>query len=200
MKNLLIVEKNNSFPEKYTKVLTSLYDLEIKQISEENNYCIQNLYPDLIIIFSEKIDKVYLELLKILKHNFSEIPIIIIDNHSLSEDSLNALKIGATGYFSTIDQDFNIEKIVSNSMNGEVFIPKILAEELVSPFVKTSGLKKIKNNFFTTREVIFLTLLKDADSYTIVSDKLNLSFEKINFLVRNIYRKLHFYHNVSEVI
>ncbi|MFA8342467.1 MAG: hypothetical protein ACEPO8_05790 [Rhodothermaceae bacterium] len=200
MKNLLIVEINRSFPEKFLAELTSSFNLEVRKVVESDTESLQNLYPDLVILFSEKTESDHSEILKILKHNFSDIPIILIDNYELSEEGLNALKTGATGYFSLKEKDFDIIRIVSNSINGEVFIPKVLAEELASPFVKISGLKKIKNNFFTTRELVFLTLLKDAESYSIIADKLNVSIDKINFLVRNIYRKLHFYHNVSEVI
>lgn len=200
MKNLLLIEENIECFENYKRELDPFYNLVIKPTNQVSSTYLENIYPDLIIICAEKINNKYYEILKLLKKNFSEIPILLFDNNDLSNEILNALKIGAIGYFSINEKKLNINKIIQSSINGEAFLPKTLAEELTSPFDKTSELKKISNNFFTTKELIFLTLLKDAESYSYIAEKLNVSLERINFLIRNIYRKLHFYYNVSEVI
>ena len=196
MKNLLVIENINAGNEKLIFDLKENYSVKFLNTGQLKTSLLEFIYPDLILIFSCKIKTAHHNLIRLLKRNYPDVPVLLFGKTGFTSEVINSLKIGAVGYYNLNDTKINFEEIILSSVNGKMFLPKLLAEDIISP---DQTPKKI-NKTFTARELLFLTLLKDSVSYALIADKLGITVDKINFLIRNIYRKLHFYYNVSEVI
>ena len=196
MKNILVIKYNSEIMDKFAENLSEHYSVNSFTADQLKSEPLEIIYPDLILIFSDKIEENHYQSIRLLKRNYPDVPIILFDEFGFTEKVINSLKIGAVGYFNYKEINSDLNEIILSSFKGEMSIPKLLAEDLVTPNEKYNQI----NRTFTTKELIFLTLLKDSVSYSLIADKLDITIDKIYFLVRNIYRKLHFYYNVSDVI
>ncbi len=151
--------------------------------------------PDLILLDIGLTNKDSLELVKILKNEYKDLSIIIMDLLPIQEDIIRFIEIGVAGFIlkdATLNELTNTIRTVAS---GEKVLPAILAGSLFSQImeygVKEMGHKKmIQSVRMTNREREIVELIAQGLANKEIANQLNLSVYTVKSHVHNILEKM----------
>jgi DNA-binding NarL/FixJ family response regulator len=155
------------------------------------NILIKGKRPDIVLLdiqFSNQ-HLSGLDVLPIIIKNNPRIKVIMMS--AFDEDPIvhDALKLGASGFVRKASGPNDMLKAIEVAIKGGTFIePRKLAWFLSSPMMK----QDIQMNYsLTRREKEILRYLIEGDSMKDVSQKIFVSYNTVNFHIKNLHKKLH---------
>ncbi|MBK7253441.1 MAG: response regulator transcription factor [Ignavibacteria bacterium] len=194
---LLVIEDNRILRDGMIKMFKPYKDIEIliSTGNKENTILkIHKLKPDVILLDLGLRSQNSLRMVEIVKKEFSEAKVIVMDLVPVQGDILQFVKAGANGF---ILKDASLEEFLNtirSVASGEKILPDHLTHSLFSQIIefaiKKGGTNLIDSVRMTKREKEVIDLISDGLTNKEISVKLNISTFTVKSHVHNILEKL----------
>lgn len=194
---LLVIEDNRILRDGITTMFKPYKDIEIliSTGNKENTiFKIHKLKPDVILLDLGLRSQNSLRMVEIVKEEFPEAKVIVMDLVPVQGDILQFVKAGANGF---ILKDASLEeflKTIRSVASGEKILPNHLTHSLFSQIIEFAikkGSTKLIDSFrMTKREKEVIDLISDGLTNKEISVKLNISTFTVKSHVHNILEKL----------
>ena len=194
---LLVIEDNRILRDGMIKMFKPYKDIEIliSTGNKENTILkIHKLKPDVILLDLGLRSQNSLRMVEIVKKEFSEAKVIVMDLVPVQGDILQFVKAGANGF---ILKDASLEEFLNtirSVASGEKILPNHLTHSLFSQIIefaiKKGGTNLIDSVRMTKREKEVIDLISDGLTNKEISVILNISTFTVKSHVHNILEKL----------
>ncbi len=143
---------------------------------------------DLVLLDISLPDLSGLELLKRIKREKPDLPVLIFSMYSEDDYAMAALNAGAAGYVEKDSDPAQILEAIRRATKGAKYVSPNLAEKLLSGSVQ--GGRNLPHEKLSAREFEVLLLLSRGVSLTRIADQLHLSPKTISTYRTRILDKL----------
>jgi len=97
---------------------------------------IQTLQPDLVIVDISLADTSGIDLVKTLKRDYEDLPVLVVSMHAESLYGERALRAGAMGYIMKSEPARTVLAAIGKVLRGEVHVSERMASAVVAKFVQ----------------------------------------------------------------
>lgn len=136
-----------------------------------------------------------LDVLKQLKIEKPQIPVIILTVHPESQYALRILKAGASGYLTKESASDELIKAIRKVNAGGKYISPTLAEKIA--FALDEDSSKLPHETLSDREYQVLCLIGSGKTVSQIADGLSLSVKTVSTYRTRILEKLHLENNAE---
>ncbi len=162
---------------------------------------IAELKPDIVIIDISLKEKNGLELIKDLKIQYSDLPMLALSMHDESLYAERAIRAGAKGYIMKQQATDNIIKAIRKVLKGQIYVSDKMTAKMMH---KLMGRKKDKTTASTTeilsdRELEVFLLIGKGCGTSKIAEQLHLSVKTIESYRAHIKEKLSL-NNATELL
>ncbi|MBV9496278.1 MAG: response regulator transcription factor [Acidobacteria bacterium] len=144
---------------------------------------------DLLILDLSLPDRAGMEMLRDVKEQFSNLPVLICSGHHESDYAVRALRAGASAYVPKSSAADELLVAVDKAMRGKRYIQPALAERLAEEMVG-GDLTSSLHDKLTDRELDVLRLIGAGKSNGEIGKVLFISIKTVSTHRANILRKL----------
>ena len=194
---LLLIEDNKLLREGILSILEPYKDIVANATSGDHKNTllkIQQLESNLVLLDMGLRNQNSLDIVKMVKREFSKIKVVVMDLAPAQDDILNFIEAGANGFIfkdaSLNDLIITIRKVA----NGATVIPTLLIDSLFSKIVGQSLREhrpKIKNALkMTKHERVVIRFLLDGITNKEISQQMQISIFTVKSNIHNIIEKL----------
>ena len=134
-----------------------------------------------------------LEILKQLKIEKPQIPILVLSVYSEDQYALRTLKAGASGYLSKDTASDKLIEAVKKVIDGRKYISSTLAERLADSF--TNSLEKSPHEYLSDREYQVFCKIASGKSVSEIASDMFLNVKTISTYRRRILNKMNMKNN-----
>lgn len=194
---LLLIEDNRILRDGLIAMLKPHSDIQVIASSGNNENTILKIHklkPNVILLDLGLRSQNSLRVVELVKREFPEAKMIIMDLAPVQADILQFIKAGASGFIlkdATLDEFINTIRTVAD---GEKVLPNHLTESLFSQIVENAiknGKIKLKDTVrMTKREKEVIELVSNALTNKEISQSLKISAFTVKSHVHNILEKL----------
>jgi DNA-binding NarL/FixJ family response regulator len=194
---LLLIEDNRLLRDGIAAMLRGHRDIEVIATSgsgEKSILKIHELKPNVILLDLGLRSHNSLHVVEIVKKEFPQAKVIVMDLAPAQGDVLRFVKAGASGF---ILKDATMDDFISTIRSvaeGEKVLPTILSESLFSQIIKHAiegGRKNLNKALrMTKREKEIIVLISEGLSNKEISLRLHISLNAVKSHVHNIVEKL----------
>ncbi len=196
--HILLIEDNRLLRDGISSMLKKQADMHVVATVGNGENILQMLKkfkPNIVLLDLGLRNKNSLQLVKLVKKNFSTIKIIVMDFIPLQTDIYDFVQAGVSGFML---KDINVTeflKTIRSVYKGENVLPKNLTGSLFSQIVEhaVNGSKTDEINDsvrMTKRERQVISLIADGQTNKEIAQKLHLSTYTVKSHVHNILEKL----------
>ena len=132
---------------------------------------------------------------KVIKHQWPEIEVIMVTVHLEDETLFQCLRNGASGYLLKGNLFDDITKAIQEVVDGGAPMSMAIARKVADSFRTQPTAEPL-----TRRENEVLTRLWQGQSYKAIAEELFVSRETVKFHIKNIYRKLNVSNRVEAIL
>lgn len=195
---ILLIEDNRLLRDGLTAMLKKQKDMQVVATvgNGENVLTIMQKYkPEVLLLDLGLRNRSSLNLVKLVKKNFSASKIIVMDLIPLQADVLKFVQAGVSGFilkdatvndfYKTIRSVAEGSKVLPDNLTGSLFSQ--IVENAVNGSTKTSILGSVR---MTKREKQVIELISDGNTNKEIAQELHLSPYTIKSHVHNILEKL----------
>jgi DNA-binding NarL/FixJ family response regulator len=194
---LLVIEDNRLLRDGILTILKPYKDIVIVAASGDHNNTlikIQQLKPNVVLLDLGLRSQNSLHLVEMVKKEFPEAKIIVMDLAPVQADVLQYVKAGANGFILK-DASLNDLLITIRSVaKGSTILPPLLIDSLFSQIVEHAvreGKPKLKDAVkMTKREREVIGFLSDGMSNKEIGKKMHISTYTVKSHIHNIMEKL----------
>jgi len=129
------------------------------------------------------------DVLRDLKHEKPDIPILILSGHPEDQYAVRVLRAGASGYLPKETASDELIKAVRKVLEGGRYVSAPLAEQMASGLARES--EKLPHETLSDREYQVLCLLASGKTATEIADQLSLSVKTISTFRSRVLNKMH---------
>jgi len=148
--------------------------------------------PDIAIVDIHLGESNGIELIKLIRSQFGELPILVISLHEESHFAERALKAGAMGYIMKQELTDNIMTAIRKVLDGQIYVSEAMASKILQ---KISGQKPVgmqaSVDDLSDREIEVFRLIGQGYTTRRIADQLHLSVKTIETYRMRIKDKLH---------
>ena len=152
---------------------------------------------DLLILDVDMPGRNGLEVLKQLKDEKVNVPVLMFSMHPESQIAIRAFRSGAAGYLSKDTADTELIKAVQQILAGKKYITPGLAEQLAEQIVNPGN--KAPHELLSDREYQTLLLFGLGKSVSQIAEELSLSVPTISTYRARILEKMNMKNNAELV-
>lgn len=136
-----------------------------------------------------------LEALKDIKHQYPELPVLILSMYSEDHYGLRSLKAGASGYLKKASAPEDLVSAIRKIINGKKFISPALAEKLADNISKTKT--QFLHENLSDREYQIMCSIASGKTAEEIAEELSLSINTIYTYRNRILEKMSMKSNVE---
>jgi two-component system, NarL family, response regulator DegU len=194
---LLVIEDNRILREGIIAMLKPHKDINIIAESETNENTIlkiQKLKPDVILLDLGLRNRSSLELVGMVKREFKESKIIVMDLVPVQADILQFVKAGASGFIlksATIEEFLTTIRAVAE---GEKVLPPYIKDsvftQIIEYAIKSGKTKLIDSVKMSKKEKEIINLICDGITNNTIAQELHMSDNNVKSHIHNILEKL----------
>lgn len=203
--SILVIEDNRLLRDGISSILKKQPDMSVVDtISNGENLSekLEKLQPEIVLLDLGLRSQNSLQVVRLIKRNFQNTKIIIMDLIPLQEDVLEFVQAGVSGF--TL-KDANVNEFIQtirSVLQGETVLPSNLAGSLFSQIVEhaVKGSKPsviVESVRMTKREKQVVELIAEGLTNKEIALRLNLSTYTIKSHVHNILEKLSIHTRVQ---
>lgn len=152
---------------------------------------------DIIILDIDMPGRNGLDVLKDMKDNLINIPVLVFSLHPEEQIALRALKLGAYGYLSKDSLDEELVKAVHQILMGKKYITPSVAEKLVLQLENPTD--KAPHELLSDREYQTLLLFAKGKTVSQIAQELSLSVPTVSTYRARILEKMNMKTNAQLV-
>ncbi len=136
-----------------------------------------------------------LEVLKRIKRERANMPVLIFSMHDEDEFAVRAFEAGASGYLSKDSAPAQIMNAIQTVAGGASYVSPALTERLLAGTM--SGGKRLPHDALSRREMEVLLMLSRGVSLTRIGDQLHLSVKTVSTYRARVLEKLNLFSNAE---
>lgn len=195
---LIVIEDNRLLRDGICAMLKKEADFTVVAAFEDNDFdpaLLPEYKPNIILLDLSLTEKDSFELVNLLKNEFPDIKVIVMDLVPMQEDILKYVEAGVSGFIMKNDSMSEFLKTIRAVHAGEKILPPTAAGSLFSQIMdyglKEMGHKKmIQSVRMTNREKEIVQLIAEGLANKEIAFKLNLSIYTVKSHVHNILDKM----------
>ncbi len=161
---------------------------------------IKDTLPDLVIVDISLTDISGIDLIKAIKRDFEDMPVLVVSMHAESLYGDRALKAGAMGYVMKSEVSSVMISAIRKGLAGNVYMSETMANKLVSRFVKGEG-DAVQSPLedLSDRELEVFRMLGQGRGTREIAQEMNVALPTVRSFKNRIKEKLKF-KNSTEMI
>jgi DNA-binding NarL/FixJ family response regulator len=190
---VFIVDDHPIFRAGLQSVIQSEPDLEICGEASSAAQAIDRLRSveaDLVLVDVSLPGANGIELLKHIRAEHPELPILVLSAHDEGQYALRALRAGASGYLMKKEASDHLIPTVRRVLSGEIAVSKTFGEELIYKVARGGSTGTTPVDRLSDRELEILALLGEGRSTQQMAESLSLSVKTIESHRLHIKEKL----------
>ena len=200
MINILVADDHALIRKGMKQILNDTEDIRVTGEVENGMQAIKmvqgNTY-DLVLLDISMPDKHGIDVLKQLKLNKPQLPVLILSMHEESQYALRSLKAGAAGYLSKQSAPTQLVTAIRQVACGKKYISNELAEELANGL--SQGYQELLNQTLSNREYQTLCLMASGKSLSEMAETLSLSAKTVSVYRARLLEKMKLKNNAEAV-
>ena len=161
---------------------------------ETLNKALENDY-DVVLLDITMPDRSGLDILKEIKSQKPELPVLILSMHPEEQYAVRALKAGAAGYLTKESAPEELIRAMRKVSCGGKYITSSLAEKLAS-FLET-GAEKSLHQALSDREYQVLCMIASGKRVKQIAEELLLSAKTVSTYRSRVLRKMNMNNNIE---
>ena len=150
---------------------------------------------DILILDMDMPGRNGLEVLKQLKDEKADIPVLIFSMHPEEQVAIRAIKSGASGYLAKDSADTELTKAVQLILSGRKYITPTLAEQLAAQL--ENPLDKSPQQLLSDREYETLLLIAKGKTVSQIAKELSLGVPTVSTYRARILEKMGMKNNAE---
>ena len=157
--------------------------------------------PDLVITDISLSGSSGIELVKSLKSQYPEMPVLVVSMHEESLYAERALRAGAMGYVMKQEPAKVVKAAIRKVLGGDIHLSEKMAGAMLGKLVHERGDEKLVSPMenLSNRELEVFRMLGEGKASREIAERLDLSVATINSFRNRIKEKLNF-KNSTELI
>lgn len=205
MKNIKVTlfEDNRHLRESLTYLINGSEGLSCSGAFADCNdllYQIKKSTPDVVLMDIELPGMNGIEAVKIIKHNFPEIQVLMQTVFHDDDNIFNAICAGASGYILKTTSPAGYIEAIQDVYNGGSPMTGSIARKVLELFQKNTTPVKTNSDYqLTPKEKEILQQLVKGKSFKMIADAIGSTYETVRTHMKNIYAKLHVNSNTEAV-
>ncbi|MDQ3267197.1 MAG: response regulator transcription factor [Pseudomonadota bacterium] len=200
MINILVVDDHALIRKGMKQILNDTEDIRVTGEAENGMQAIkmtrENIY-DLVLLDISMPDKNGIDVLKQLKLNNPQLPVLILSMHEENQYALRSLKAGAAGYLSKQSAPTQLVTAIRQVACGKKYISNELAEELANGL--SQGYQELLHQTLSNREYQTLCLMASGKSLSEMAEALSLSAKTVSVYRARLLEKMKLKNNAEAV-
>ena len=150
---------------------------------------------DIVLLDITMPDRSGLDILKEIKSQKPELPVLILSIHPEEQYAVRALKAGAAGYLTKESAPEELIRAMRSVSAGGKYVTPSLAERLAS--VLKTGAEEPLHQSLSDREYQILCMIASGKSVKQIADELLLSIKTISTYRARLLRKMNMNNNIE---
>ena len=200
MINILVVDDHALIRKGMKQILNDTEDIRVTGEAENGMQAIkmaqENTY-DLVLLDISMPDKHGIDVLKQLKLNKPQLPVLILSMHEENQYALRSMKAGAAGYLSKQSAPTQLVTDIRQVACGKKYISNELAEELANGL--SQGYQELLHQTLSNREYQTLCLMASGKSLSEMAEALSLSAKTVSVYRARLLEKMKLKNNAEAV-
>jgi two-component system invasion response regulator UvrY len=200
MINILVVDDHALIRKGMKQILNDTEDIRVTGEAENGMQAIkmtrENIY-DLVLLDISMPDKNGIDVLKQLKLNNPQLPVLILSMHEENQYALRSLKAGAAGYLSKQSAPTQLVTAIRQVACGKKYISSELAVELANGL--SQGYQELLHQTLSNREYQTLCLMASGKSLSEMAEALSLSAKTVSVYRARLLEKMKLKNNAEAV-
>jgi DNA-binding NarL/FixJ family response regulator len=193
-RTVLIVDDHPIVRQGLAQLIDQEKDLQVcgqAEDAHEAMQAIRTLKPDMVIVDISLKDTSGMELIKDLKVQYPDLPVLTLSMHDEAVYGERALRAGARGYIMKQEATEKVVSAIRRVLAGEVYVSDDMAAKMVSKLVGGGGRKTGSPvECLSDRELEVFRLIGEGYSTREMAEKLHLSIKTIETYRAHIKDKL----------
>lgn len=191
---LLIVDDHPLFREGLRQIIERDADLivcgEAADVAEALR-CIPELKPDLVLVDISLGGASGIDLVKTIKNDYDELPVLVISMHDESLYAERSLRAGAMGYVMKHEPGKTVKNAIHKVLRGEIYLSDRMSSAVISKFMRgqpdrpTSPLELLSD-----RELEVFRMLGQGKGARQIAQDLKVTIATVNSFRNRIKEKL----------
>jgi DNA-binding NarL/FixJ family response regulator len=192
---ILIVDDHPLFREGLRQMIDHEPDLEVcgeASDSESALDAIREMEPDLAIIDISLGGSNGIDLIKSIKADHEDLPLLVVSMHDESLYAERALRAGALGYVMKHEPAKTVKLAIRKALKGEIHLSERMSAQMLARVV--SGRKEVEESpiqSLSDRELEVFQMLGQGKSVRQIAEDLDLTIPTINSFRNRIKEKLN---------
>jgi DNA-binding NarL/FixJ family response regulator len=200
MIRVLIFDDNEDRRDSLALLIESVSDFAVSGALSQANNVIEKvaiLKPDVVLMDIDMLGTNGIEATRLIHATFPSLPVIIQTVFDDDDKIFQALKAGAAGYLLKNASSKVILSAIREVLHGGAPMTPAIAQRVLTFFRNE---KTVKPDYgLTDRETDVLRLLTQGNSYKMIADQLEITFNTVNSHLKKVYEKLQV-HSAGEAI
>lgn len=201
-KKIVVIDDHQIVVEGISSCLSDTDDLEVcgsASMQTKGIKTIKELNPDAVILDLSLQNGHGLDLMKEIKYEFPNLPVLILSMHEDSMYAERAIRAGAKGYIMKNESFQQVTKGLRQIINGELFVAEEIKQKLLMGISNSNDSKESIMQKLSDREFEVFKMVGQGARPRIIADKMNISIKTVDTYFRRIREKLNV-HSIEELI
>ena len=152
---------------------------------------LRQLKPDLVLVDISLGGTSGIELIKHIKSEFEELPVLVVSMHDESLYAERALRAGAMGYVMKHEPSKTVKSAIHKVLQGEMYLSEKMSSTIVSKFMRGQADRQTSPiEMLSDRELEVFRMLGQGKGTRHIAQQLNVTIATINSFRNRIKEKL----------
>ncbi|HWH69069.1 MAG TPA: response regulator transcription factor [Candidatus Sulfotelmatobacter sp.] len=192
---LLIVDDHPLFREGLRQLIEREPDLAVcgeAASAAEALQSVAQLQPDLVLVDISLGSSSGIDLIKSIKNEHEELPVLVISMHDESLYAERALRAGAMGYIMKQEPGKTVKAAIRKVLSGEMYLSERMSSTVISKFMRGQGDRPASPlELLSDRELEVFRMLGQGKGTRQIAQDLNVTVATVNSFRNRIKEKLH---------
>lgn len=153
---------------------------------------IQAAEPDLVIVDISLGGASGIDLIKMIKNQYEDLPVLVVSMHEESLYSERALRAGAMGYVMKHEPSKTVKSAIRKVLDGDLYLSQKMAGSMVVKLLRGAGeqfsspIEKLSD-----RELEVFRMLGQGKSVRLIAEEMSVTIPTVNSFRNRIKEKLN---------
>lgn len=192
---LLIVDDHPLFREGLRQIIERDPDLTVcgeAASAAEALEAIPQMRPDLVLADISLGGTSGIDLIKAIKNDYDELPVLVVSMHEESLYAERALRAGAMGYLMKHEPGKTVKAAIHKVLGGEMYLSEKMSSTVISKFMRGQGDRPASPiELLSDRELEVFRMLGQGKGTRLIAQDLDITVATVNSFRNRIKEKLH---------
>lgn len=192
---LLIVDDHPLFREGLRQIIERDPDLTVcgeAANAQEALQALPELKPDLVLVDISLGGSSGIDLIKAIKNDYDELPVLVVSMHDESLYAERALRAGAMGYIMKHEPGKTVKAAIHKVLGGEMYLSEKMSSTVISKFMRGQADRPASPiELLSDRELEVFRMLGQGKGTRQIAKDLNITIATVNSFRNRIKEKLH---------